>query len=156
MTVLSDGSARYLSADIEGLPWLGEGGDLMKILHVDEQMGQAVFIQRFARNTRHLTHTHHCTAVAYTLSGCWAYDGEPFPQGAVAFEPYGSTHTPMTQNDNVADVLVVVTAGPGNPRLLELHGPNGSVELDMAAFRRMAALRSNEEWPALLAELQAR
>lgn len=86
MTQLMDGSFRYAMAD---RPWhsFEEGSDdLMKVLHVDEELGQVVFVQRFGRDTTHMRHTHHCTAVAYTLSGCWEYDGDKFPTGVVAFE----------------------------------------------------------------------
>lgn len=154
MTKLEDGSSRYLAEEIENRPWLGGGDDLMRIIHVDEEMGQVVFIQRFGRDTTHMRHTHHCTAIAYTLSGCWAYDGEPFPQGTVAFEPCGSTHTPMTRNGNVADVLVVLTTQPGSTRLLELEVPEGGrLELDLPAFKRLHAMRSNAEWEAFAADL---
>lgn len=154
MTKLLDGSTRLLAGDISAVPWLGDGRDMMRVLHVDEQMGQVIFIQRFGQDTTHPLHTHHCTAVAYTLSGCWAYDGEPFPQGALAFEPFGSTHTPMTRDGCTADVLVVLTAGPGNSRLLELHYPDGrSIEFDIAAFKALVEMKSNDEWPAFAARL---
>lgn len=157
MSKLEDGSSRYLAEEIEALPWLGDGDDLMRILHVDERMRQVVFIQRFARNTTHMCHTHHCTAFAYTLSGCWAYDGEPFPTGTVAYEPFGSRHTPMTRNDNVAEVLVILTAAHDSDRMLELEVPEGGrIELDLPAFKRLSMMKSNDEWPAFAADLVAR
>jgi hypothetical protein len=87
MFILRDGSSRY---NLDDKPWLSfdeSTGDCMKVLHVDRRMRQAVFVQRFGRNTTHPEHTHLGSAVAYTLSGTWRYDGEPFPEGAVAVEP---------------------------------------------------------------------
>lgn len=147
MSLLNDGSTRLTPDEIAARPWLGDGVDAMRVLHVDEVMGQVIFIQRFGRDSTHLKHTHHGTAIAYTLRGCWAYAGEPFPEGTVAFEPVGSDHTAMTQDGNTAEVLVVLTAGPGKTRLLELEAPDGGrIELDMAAFKALEAMTSEEEW----------
>jgi quercetin dioxygenase-like cupin family protein len=152
MTQLKDGSFRFEREDLENLPWLGEGEDVMKILHVDETVGQVIFLQRFGPGSVHPRHTHHCTAIAHTLSGAWAYDGDRFPTGSVAFEPFGSTHTAMSDGER-AEVLVILTAGPGSRRLIELHLPEGSVELDLDAFRRLGAMKSNDEWPAFAQQL---
>ena len=135
---LADGS---FDINPEEKPWvpLGDPGNFMKILHIDEADRQVVFIQRFGKNTTHPKHTHHCTAVAYTLSGEWCYDGSPFPVGHVAFEPYGSTHTPMTQNDHVADVLVILTSR--DDRFIEIQMPDGeTIDLNMAMFKQIAAM----------------
>ena len=152
MTQLTDGSFRYAMTD---RPWHSfEAGsdDLMKIIHVDEELGQVIFVQRFGRDTTHARHTHHCTAVAYTLSGCWEYDGDKFPTGVVAFEPAGSTHTAMTRDGNIADVLVVLTSQYNNGRLLELHFEDGSsAELDIDIFKLMMTT-SPAEFLSVMAE----
>lgn len=154
MTMLSDGGFCYDRRELEARPWLGEGGDAMKILHIDEQMGQVIFIQRFGQGSVHPRHTHHCTAIAYTLSGCWQYGDDQFPQGAVGFEPFGTTHAAEAPPDQAAEVLVILTAGPARQRLLELHYEDGrSVELDLAFFKRLQAMTSNDEWRALAAEV---
>ena len=41
-------------------------------------------------------HTHRCHAIAYTISGEWAYEGLTLAEGAVAYEPIESTHTPTS------------------------------------------------------------
>ena len=139
---LADGSFLINPEDKPWLP-LGEPGNFMKILHIDEADRQVVFLQRFAKNTTHPKHTHHCTAVAFTLRGEWAYDGTPFPLGAVAFEPYGSTHTPMTLDDNDADVLVILTSR--DERFITAHiSETEDVELDMAMFKSLAAMTPEE------------
>src|SRR5687767_10145339 len=117
MSIMPDGGFRYLASEIADRPWLGDGNDVMKVIHVDETMGQVIFLQRFGRNSTHLRHTHHCTAIAYTLAGAWAYDGEKFPIGALGFEPMGTTHSAQTIDGDTAEVLVILTAGPGRTRL---------------------------------------
>jgi hypothetical protein len=140
-------------AEAEDKPWLGEGENVMKVLHVDRLSGQAIFIQRMSRDSVHPHHTHHCTAIAYTLSGCWEYDGQRFPRGALVVEPIGSEHAATTRNGNTADVLVILTARPDTTRLLELDTPDGKVDLDLEAFDRLQRMRSNEEWVVFAEEL---
>lgn len=139
---LPDGS---FVIDPDDRPWLplGAPGNFMKILHIDETDRQVVFVQRFGKDTEHPKHTHHCTAVAFTLSGEWCYDGHPFPTGAVGYEPYGSTHTPMTMNGNQSDVLVVLTSR--DDRFIEIHMPEGgSVDLNMEMFKTLAGMTPEE------------
>ena len=145
MTQLADGSFLY---HLDDKPWhtfLQTPEDAIKVLHIDDKAQQVIFVQRFGVNTRHHKHTHHCTAIAYTLSGTWVYDDTEIGEGVVAFEPFGSTHTPMTTNGNVADVLVILTAINKDGRLLELHGEDGSsFELDLAAFKLMLSMTPEE------------
>lgn len=145
MVKFDDGSFRY---SMESLPWHGfieSPGNLMKVVHVDEEAQQVVFVQRFARNTKHAKHIHQCTAVAYTLSGTWKYDQAEIKQGELAFEPFGTTHTPMTDNDNEADVLVILTSINKDGRLLELINDDGSTfELDLDIFKLMKSLSPEE------------
>lgn len=139
---LPDGSFVINPDDQPWLP-LGEPGNFMKILHIDEDDQQVVFMQRFGKDTQHPKHTHHCTAVAFTLTGEWAYDGRPFPTGSIGYEPYGSTHTPMTQAGNTADVLVVLTSRDG--RFIEMKLEDGSTfELNMDVFKEIAAMSVDE------------
>ena len=131
-------------------PWLKNPatGDAMKILHVDESHGQVVMIQRFGQNSIHPKHTHHCSVVAFTLSGEWAYDGSSIGLGHVAFEPIGSTHQPMTMNNNKSDVLLVFTSQTG--RFLEVFLENGgSFEMDMAFFKQVYAM-TEEQYEAAI------
>jgi hypothetical protein len=153
MALLPDGSFVYALADHPWLPSANGSGDAMKILHVDEDMGQVVFVQRFGQGTRHLPHTHHGTAVAYTLQGTWRYDGHAIPQEHVAFEPRNSVHTPMTWENETSDVLVVLTTRTG--RLIELHLPDGrSFDMDIAFFRKLSGMTA-QDWLAWQAEIFA-
>jgi hypothetical protein len=154
---LKDGGLAFALEDLaeaEERPWLGEGGDVMKVLHVDRDAGQVVFIQRMSRDSSHPFHRHHCTAIAYTLRGCWEYQEQQFPSGILVLEPHGSEHAATTRGDNSADVLVILTARPGSSRLLEIQTPEGGVELDLAAFERLYRMRSNDEWRAFAVELE--
>ena len=145
MAQLEDGSFLY---SLEDKPWhrfLQNPEDAMKILHVDEAAQQVVFVQRFSADTRHHKHTHHCTAIAYTLSGTWVYDETEIPVGTLAYEPLSSTHTPMTTNGNVADVLVILTAINKDGRFLELHGEDGhNFELTRDVFKLMNSMSPDE------------
>lgn len=146
---LQDGSFLINPEDKPWLP-LGEPGNFMKILHIDEEDRQVVFLQRFAKDTRHPKHTHHCTAIAYTLRGEWCYDGQPFPLDHLGFEPYGSTHTPMTQDGHDADVLVILTSR--DDRFIEAHLEDGtSFEMNMDFFKMVRDM-SVEEAEALMAQ----
>ncbi|MFA5938285.1 MAG: cupin domain-containing protein [Sinimarinibacterium sp.] len=155
MTQLADGSFRI---DPASRPWIGDGnGNFMKILHVDEASGQVIYIQRFATGAQHPRHTHHCTAVAFTLSGAWCYDSTRFPVGLVAYEPYRTVHIPHTAAGETADVLVVLTS-QDRGRLLEIELPGASFELNVASFAKLmrltaeqaAAVRTAEDLGAVL------
>jgi len=145
MTLLDDGSYKY---KFDELPWhsfINSPGDYMKILHVDEEMGQVVYVQRFAKGAKHLQHTHHCTAIAYTLSGSWQYDKISFGPNELAFEPAGSKHSPSTHEGETADVLVILTSAKRDGRLLELYGENGETfELNVDVFKLMASMTPEE------------
>lgn len=145
MAQLEDGSFLYA---LEDKPWhrfLQNPDDAIKLLHVDDVAQQVVFVQRFSANTRHHKHTHHCTAIAYTLSGTWVYDETEIPVGTLAYEPFGSTHTPMTTDGHVADVLVILTAINKDGRFLELHGKDGdSFELNLEVFKLMNSMSPDE------------
>ena len=145
MAKLDDGSFLY---EIEDKPWyrfIQNPDDAIRLLHVDETAQQVVFVQRFSADTRHHMHTHHCTAIAYTLSGTWKYDDTEIPEGTLAYEPYKSTHTPMTSDGNVAEVLVILTAINKDGRFLELHGEDGeSFELNLEVFKLMDSMSPEE------------
>ena len=126
----------------------------MKVLHVDHEMRQVVFFHRFCRNTSHTTHTHRGSAIAYTISGTWRYDGEPFPDGTVAFEPAGSTHTPMTRNGETAEVLVILTADNEEGVLLELNLEDGTKALfTLDVMAKMQRMKSQAEFSRLLPQI---
>jgi|GEM_PF-3924284 len=142
MSQLDDGSFIYSLDDKPWLPVL-DTSDYMKILHVDEELGQVVYVQRFGPGSVHHVHTHHCTAVAYTLAGEWLYEGGVIPAGHLAFEPKDTTHQPAA-TDQGADVLLVLTSFD-RQRILEMHLPDGSrQELDIPFFKLIENMTPDE------------
>lgn len=104
-------------------PWLQFPGSTvdMKILHVDVERNIAVVVTRFAPGGNGGRHLHLCEAIAYTVSGEWAYEEGSLPVGAVAIEPYGSIHTPISQHGSDAFVVFVGT-GPDMVQELDDDG----------------------------------
>lgn len=119
-------------SDREWLPIPAADGAFIKVLVADPERHQVVFQFRFEPGTVLPPHTHHCQAIAYTISGHWEYEGLELPAGTVAYEPLGSVHAPSSEPG--AELLVCLL-GTGD-RFLENHMPDGSTfEMDMAFFR---------------------
>jgi ChrR Cupin-like domain len=109
-----------------------------------------VFKFRFSAGCELLPHTHHCHAIAYTISGEWEYEGLKLPEGTIAYEPVGSVHTPSS--DPGAELVVTLTSE--DDQFLINHMPDGSEwPFDMAMFKRLEAVRSERDIETLLAEL---
>ena len=79
------------------LPGIPKGEGWIKVIHADEELGKVVFKFRFSADCELPPHTHHCHAIAYTISGEWEYEGLKLPEGAIAYEPVASTHTPSSE-----------------------------------------------------------
>jgi hypothetical protein len=77
---------------------------------------------RFAAGATLPPHTHHCTAMAYTISGEWSYDGRAVPSDSLAWELPDSSHTPVTETG--AELLVILTSETA--RFIENHMPDWS------------------------------
>ena len=90
MSIIRDENQEWLR-----IPLPGAEGVLAKVLKVDEAMDRVLVKIRFAPNSRMPRHSHHCRAIAYTISGEWAYDEGAFKAGETAFEDLGNDHTPM-------------------------------------------------------------
>src|ERR687897_358604 len=86
------------------VPGVPKGEAQIKVLNVDEDLKKVVFKFRFSPGCELVPHTHHCHAVAYTISGEWEYEGLKLPVGAVAYEPVASKHTPSS--DPGAELIV--------------------------------------------------
>ncbi|MCZ6831497.1 MAG: cupin domain-containing protein, partial [Gammaproteobacteria bacterium] len=85
MSIIRDENQEYLS-----LPLPGAEGVFAKVLKVDEARDRVVVKIRFEAGSRLPRHIHHCRAVAYTMSGEWAYDEGSFKPGDTAFELEGN------------------------------------------------------------------
>ena len=77
--------------EVEGSP-----GNYLKVLTIDEANPRVDFLFRQDPHAEFATHTHLCTAVAYTIAGKWGYREGPelHVPGCFSYEPAGSTHTP--------------------------------------------------------------
>jgi quercetin dioxygenase-like cupin family protein len=75
----------------------GTEGVSIKVYKVDEQRRTVVLKARFAPGSRMPRHQHHCRAVAYTISGGWAYDEGGFAAGDLAYELFGNDHVPSSE-----------------------------------------------------------
>lgn len=120
-------------ADREWIPLtaVAEGASF-KVLVADPELHQVVVVFRFAPGTVLPPHTHKCHATAYTISGEWAYEGKPLPEGALAYEPVESTHQPVSESG--AELIVILQSK--NDDFLINHMPDGTdLPLDMAFFK---------------------
>lgn len=124
----------YDSAD---QPWLElptTKGASLKVIVADKELHRVVFKFRFAPGTVLVPHTHLCHAVAYTVSGNWEYEGMSLPEGAVAYEPYGSKHQAFSNEG--AELVVVLTSE--DDQFLVNHMPDGSdFPMDMGFFEML-------------------
>lgn len=94
-------SQQELSIVQEPRDWLplmlpGTEGVSVKVYRVDEARRTVVLKARFAPGARMPRHQHHCRAIAYTVSGHWAYDEGVFATGDVAYELFGNDHIPYS------------------------------------------------------------
>ncbi|MFV0679868.1 cupin domain-containing protein [Ottowia sp.] len=91
-----------LSIIAEPRDWLplalpGTEGVSVKVYKVDEANRTVVLKARFDPGSRMPRHQHHCRAIAYTVSGEWAYDEGSFAPGALAYEMFGNDHIPFSE-----------------------------------------------------------
>ena len=133
MSILRDGEQDYLP-----IPLPGAEGVYVKILKADEKMDRVVVKIKFDAGSRMPRHIHHCRAVAYTISGQWAYDEGSFTPGETAWEDEGNDHTPWS--DEGAELFIVFDGKDG--RYLDNILEDGTVvKLDMPflkAFERLS------------------
>ena len=143
MTSADDPTRVFTSDDREWipLPLIPRGDAWMKVIHADEQLGNVIFKFRFSPNCQLPPHTHHCHAIAYTISGEWEYEGLTLPEGAVAYEPVESMHTPSS---GPGAELVVSLRGETD-RFLTNHLQDGTeVDFDMAFFKALEGIGAEE------------
>ena len=135
-----------LSADVTsiiegaGRPWLpvpGFEGTFIKVLVADERLKQVVFMFKFAPGTQLPRHKHLCHAVGYTLSGEWRYEEGVLAEGSLAYEPFGSDHTPSSERG--AEILTFLKSE--DDRFLENELPGGgTLAMDMKFFKFLQSI----------------
>jgi quercetin dioxygenase-like cupin family protein len=135
------------------IPLVPKGAGLIKVIHADEERGIVVFKFRFDPGTELLPHTHKCHAIAYTISGEWEYEGLKLPQGAIAYEPVDSVHTPSSEGG----AELIVTLRSDTDQFLVNHLEDGTdIPFDMAFFKQLEAVTTPEQVEELVAaQLQA-
>ena len=132
------------------LPLIPKGSADIRVVHADEERNVVVFEFRFGPGTELVPHTHECHAIAYTVSGKWAYEGLELPEGAVAYEPEGSKHAPTSENG--AELMVILRSE--SDQFLINHMPDGSeLPFDMGFFKALEEA-SPEQVEGLAAALE--
>jgi hypothetical protein len=132
MSIMRDGEQDYLP-----IPLPGAEGVYVKILKADEEMDRVVVKIKFDPGSRMPRHYHYCRAIAYTISGNWAYDEGSFAPGESAWEDEGNDHTPWS--DEGAELFIVFDGKDG--RYLDNILPDGTiVKLDMPFFKAFEGL----------------
>lgn len=125
-------------------PWIsipGYEGTLVKVIVADPELNKVVFQFKFAPGAVLPRHKHVCHAIAYTVAGEWEYEEGKLPLGSVAYEPYGSEHTPASPKG--AELLVVLTSE--TDQFIENYLDDGSTfTLDMNFFLELAAVTAEE------------
>ncbi len=123
MSIIRDGNQEWVR-----IPLPGAEGVHIKVLKADEEMDRVAVKIRFEPGSRMPRHYHYCRAVAYTISGSWAYDEGSFTAGETAWEDEGNDHTPWS--DEGAELFIVFDGKNG--RYLDNILPCGTiVKLDM-------------------------
>jgi len=142
-TTADDTTRVFTSADLDWipLPLIPRGEAWFKVIHADEELKNVIFKFRFSPDCELAPHTHHCHAIAYTISGEWEYEGLKLPEGAVAYEPVASRHTPSSGPG--AELIVFLKSD--SDRFLTNHLPDGvDVEFDMGFFKAMEGITPEE------------
>lgn len=132
MSIIRDGEQDYLP-----IPLPGSEGVYVKVLKADVEMDRVVVKIKFDPGTRMPRHIHHCRAIAYTISGHWAYDEGAFSAGETAWEDEGNDHTPWS--DEGAELFIVFDGKNG--RYLDNFLEDGTVvKLDMPFLKAFEGL----------------
>jgi quercetin dioxygenase-like cupin family protein len=140
----------YTSHDREWvpIPLVPKGEGWVKVINVDEERGVVVFKFKFSAGCELPRHTHKCHAIAYTISGEWEYEGLKLPEGAIAYEPVESEHTPSSENG--AELVVVLSSD--TDQFLINHMPDGTdIPFDLAFFKQLETLKTKEQIEELVA-----
>jgi quercetin dioxygenase-like cupin family protein len=152
MAATQDDSTRVFTSgerDWIPVPMVPKGEGWIKVIHADEERKAVIFKFRFSPGCELAPHTHKCHATAYTISGEWEYEGLKLPEGAIAYEPVDSTHTPSSGPG--AELVVMLQSE--SDQFLVNHMPDGSdVPFDMGFFKALEGLTA-EQAEGLLAQM---
>jgi quercetin dioxygenase-like cupin family protein len=88
---------------IDDLPFVDiGGGNMLKVIHVDERQGLWIIENIFQNGFEVQTHKHTGPVYGYTQSGAWKYKEYDYVNraGSYLFEPAGSVHTLTCIEDN--------------------------------------------------------
>jgi len=119
MTIIRDRQQDYIP-----IPLPGAEGVAIKVLKVDAPSRRVVAKVKFAPGSRMPRHLHHCRAVAYTMSGEWAYDEGSFSTGDAAVEQVGNVHTPWS---DTGTEMFLVFDGDDKGNFLDNYLDDGTV-----------------------------
>lgn len=126
-TILDDAGQEYIP-----LVMPGAEGVFVKVLKADETNRRVVAKVKFEANAKMPRHTHHCRAVAYTISGEWEYDSGRFTPGVVAYETVGENHQPFSRTGTE---MFLIFDSDGD-RWLDNHLSDGTtIHLGMPFFK---------------------
>lgn len=152
MATTQDDPTRVFTSDDRDwipVPMVPKGEGWIKVIHADEERKAVIFKFRFSPGCELAPHTHKCHAVAYTISGEWEYEGLKLPEGAIAYEPVDSTHTPSSGPG--AELVVMLQSE--SDQFLVNHMPDGSdVAFDMGFFKALEEITA-EQAEGLLAQM---
>jgi quercetin dioxygenase-like cupin family protein len=144
MATTQDDPTRVVTSDDKDwipVPLVPKGEGWIKVIHADEERKTVIFKFRFSPGCELAPHTHKCHAVAYTISGEWEYEGLKLPEGAIAYEPVDSTHTPSS--DPGAELVVMLQSE--SDQFLVNHMSDGSdVPFDMGFFKTLEGMTAHE------------
>lgn len=136
MSIIRDGQQEWLK-----IPLPGSEGVSIKVLKADVEMDRAVVKIKFEPGSKMPRHSHYCRAIAYTVSGEWAYDEGSFGPGETAWEEEGNDHTPWS--DTGAELFIVFDGKDG--RYLDNFMEDGSIiKIDMPLLKAMEGLTQAE------------
>ena len=136
MSIIRDANQEWVR-----IPLPGAEGVTVKVLKADEEMDRVVVKIRFEPGSRMPRHIHHCRAIAYTISGEWAYDEGAFEAGETAWEDEGNDHTPWS--DNGAELFIVFDGKDGH--YLDNFLEDGTViKLDMPFLKAYEGITQAE------------
>ena len=143
MSATDEATRVFTSAERDWIevPLIPKGQAWIKVIHADEELGNVVFKFRFSADCELPPHTHHCHAIAYTISGEWEYEGLKLPAGAIAYEPVESVHTPSSGPG--AELVVVLSSD--TDQFLVNHMPDGSdIPFDMGFFKQLEGMTPDQ------------
>jgi ChrR Cupin-like domain len=115
----------------------GTEGVSIKVYKVDEPRRVVALKARFAPGSRMPRHQHHCRAIAYTISGAWAYDEGGFGVGDLAYELRGNDHIPYS--DSGTEMFITFVSD--TDQFLDNELPDGSIlHLGLRWFKALEGL----------------